>query len=227
MIRRSFASGGASVVVSERDDGDVALAFDGGVLREDSALARGLEAVLGTRRRVVRAKQVHSSIVLPASLIQPGRMPDADGLFSRDSALVPAVMTADCVPIALYAPEESLVEALHAGWRGIVGGVIREGVRALRRQGASSIHAIVGPHICVKCYEFKGDAAPVARAALGDECFVGDQLDLAYAVERDLDELGVVLEPSFGICTRETPSLPSYRGGDVSDRLVMMVAHNS
>jgi YfiH family protein len=203
------------------------MAFDGGVLREASTIAQRLEELVGGRRRVVRAKQVHSSIVLPATLIRPGVMPDADGLFASDADLAPAVMTADCVPIALYAPSESLVGVLHAGWRGIVSGVIREGVRAMRRQGASSLYAMVGPHICVACYEFKGEAEPVARSVLGDECFQEDHLDLSYAVARDLDEQGVVREPSFGMCTRESPTLPSYRGGDVSERLIMAVAQRS
>ncbi|HMC67930.1 MAG TPA: polyphenol oxidase family protein, partial [Mycobacteriales bacterium] len=63
-----------------------------------------------------------------------------------------AVQVADCVPIALVAA--SAVGVVHAGWRGLVAGVVGKSVDAMRGLGATEIEAIVGPCIEPACYEF-------------------------------------------------------------------------
>ena len=63
------------------------------------------------------------------------------------------VRTADCAPIALAAPE-GIVAVAHGGWRGLLDGVLQEVGDAMRRSGASRIHAAVGPCIHPCCYEF-------------------------------------------------------------------------
>ena len=61
-------------------------------------------------------------------------------------------MTADCLPVALIAPEG--VAMIHAGWRGLAADVLKKGVETLREAGAEGdIQAAIGPSIGVCCYE--------------------------------------------------------------------------
>ena len=102
--------------------------------------------------------QVHGTEVVEAAA---GARPDADGLVTARAGLAPLVLVADCVPIALVAPEA--VGVLHAGWRGLHDGIVAAGVRRLRDLGASRVAAAVGPAIGPCCYEV-GDEL---RAAFG------------------------------------------------------------
>jgi copper oxidase (laccase) domain-containing protein len=90
-----------------------------------------------------------------------------DGLVSavRGSAL--AVLTADCASLALGS-EEGIFAAVHAGWRGLVAGVVEATVDAMTAMGASEVVGALGPCIHPECYEFsEADLATVA-ASYGD-----------------------------------------------------------
>jgi copper oxidase (laccase) domain-containing protein len=71
---------------------------------------------------VAWAKQIHSARVLPA--VEPGLQGEGDALTTRNADLALCVVTADCVPILLAGPGG--LAAVHAGWRGIAGGVLPE-----------------------------------------------------------------------------------------------------
>ena len=100
---------------------------------------------------------------------------DADGQVVTRPGVGAVVLTADCLPVALVAPQA--VAMLHAGWRGLAAGVLEEGVRALRALGAQDLAAAIGPGIGPCCYEVGDDV----RAAFGT---TGRTLDLK-AIARD------------------------------------------
>jgi polyphenol oxidase len=112
-------------------------------------------------RRLCASRQVHGVAVqrvaalddLPAQ--SGGGEPlaiDADGHATALPEVGVMVLTADCLPVILAC--EGAVAALHAGWRGLAGGVLEEGVRALRELGgAGEIAAVIGPGAGVCCYE--------------------------------------------------------------------------
>ncbi|MFN8039272.1 MAG: polyphenol oxidase family protein [Acidimicrobiales bacterium] len=81
---------------------------------------------------------------------------EADALVTTSAAVVLAVQTADCAPLALWSPE-GVVAAVHAGWRGIEAGVVGAAVDAMRAAGASSVAGWLGPCIHAECYEFGAD----------------------------------------------------------------------
>jgi len=58
--------------------------------------------------------------VLPAEA--SGLQGEGDALISERDGLALCVVTADCVPVLLAGPDG--LAAVHAGWRGIAGGVI-------------------------------------------------------------------------------------------------------
>ncbi len=68
-----------------------------------------------------------------------------------------AIRTADCIPILFAAPAGGAIAAAHAGWRGLLAGVVLETIHCLQRQGGSrpqEIRCALGPAIGPCCYEF-------------------------------------------------------------------------
>ena len=118
--------------------------------------------------RVHWLRQVHGSTVVvvpaedgpgPGHLDVPPRSVtavldgEADALVSAASSTALAVLTADCASIALGSPE-GVFGAVHAGWRGLVDGVVERAVKAMRDNGATEVVAALGPCIGPECYEF-------------------------------------------------------------------------
>ncbi|MGZ6697705.1 MAG: polyphenol oxidase family protein, partial [Solirubrobacteraceae bacterium] len=133
--------------------------------------------------------QVHGTGVVTAD---PHAAPDADGLVTAAAHLAPLVLVADCLPVALISPEA--VGVLHAGWRGLHGGILAAGVRALRELGATRVAAAVGPGIGPCCYEV-GDEV---RAAFGTS---QRTLDLPAIAAGQLAAAGVEEVHDAGLCT--------------------------
>jgi YfiH family protein len=87
---------------------------------------------------------------------------DADGHATALRGVGMMVLVADCLPVILGS--EGAVAALHAGWRGLAGGILEEGVRALRALGGGGeIVAVIGPGAGPCCYE----VGPEVHAAFG------------------------------------------------------------
>jgi YfiH family protein len=106
------------------------------------------------RERWLESRQVHGATVrIVDELPEPGAAPvEADGVVTTLENAAPVVVTADCLPVALVAPEA--VGMIHAGWRGLAADVLKNGVLALREAGAEGeIHVAIGPSIGVCCYE--------------------------------------------------------------------------
>lgn len=101
--------------------------------------------------------QVHAADVADATrscgAFENGR--PADALVTDDPARVISVKYADCVPILLATPDGRAVAAVHAGWRGIVAGVVPAAVQRLARcsTGHPSLLAAIGPCISFDAFE--------------------------------------------------------------------------
>ena len=138
--------------------------------------------------RLAQGHQVHGTRVV----VDATGAEDADGQVTTDPEGAPIVLVADCLPIALVAPEA--VGALHAGWRGLADGIVAQGVGALRRAGASRVAAAVGPGARGCCYAV-GDGL---RTAFGTS---GETLDLAAIAAGQLAAAGVDEVHDTGLCT--------------------------
>jgi hypothetical protein len=113
---------------------------------------RGLTKPTGLRC----PRQVHGVAVATAQQCAgPGPAPEADVVVSEEIGVRIAVVTADCLPILLAGDRGRVVAAVHAGWRGLAGGVISAGLAALRERSTESekVVALIGPHIGKCCYE--------------------------------------------------------------------------
>jgi copper oxidase (laccase) domain-containing protein len=83
---------------------------------------------------------------------------------ARDDAL--AILTADCASLALGSPE-GIFGAVHAGWRGLLAGVVEATVAAMRARGAVDVVGALGPCIHPECYEFAAADLAVVVDAYG------------------------------------------------------------
>jgi len=222
-----FSDGRGVCFYSERTDGDVRAQFLGSKVRSNSDLMKKIYSVIIRKDVVVvKASQCHSSAVAPVST-RWELVPEVDALVSKDPAILPSVMVADCVPIALYAPKEGVFAAVHAGWRGLVKGVISNAVDTMRSDyHATDLEAVVGPHICARCYEFVGESSETVRSVLGADCFTkdgGSHLDLFACVEKILDTKAVEMIFEEKDCTLCSGDFFSYRGGDTTERIILGV----
>ena len=132
----------------------------------------------------------------------------ADAAVSTCSGLALSVVTADCAPIALVAGNVGAV--VHAGWHGIVEGVIEQTVEVVRAlvEKSTSITAVLGPFIHPASYEFGEDDLGRVAARYGDgvRSATADgrpALDLRAAVLAALSTVGVV---TFDECAADTSS---------------------
>ena len=94
--------------------------------------------------------QVHGTNVIYVPDAE--EIPDADGSYTDKSLTICAVMTADCLPILLCDKAGSEVAAVHAGWRGLCHGVVRQAVGKFRSP-TEQIMAFLGPAIGPKAFE--------------------------------------------------------------------------
>lgn len=183
-------------------------------------LARAEGLAMDDARPVARVHQVHGARVVPACP-SGGPSGDADALWTAEPGLVVSVITADCVPVLLAADGGAAVAAVHAGWRGIVAGVVPKTVEALRTHTGTapeSLHAWVGPSIGVCCYEVSDPVARQVAEAAGTGDVVTTppggrpHLDLVGGVSRQLAAAGVPAPTVVVRCTRcDEERLWSYR----------------
>lgn len=129
---------------------------------------------------LVVPNEVHGSKVMvveePDLLISSEQRDEyfkCDALVTRMTQVCLGVTVADCVPVLFFDEPTGVVAAAHAGWKGIVSGVLPETVTAMRRMGCLSenIHAEIWPSI--SCAHFEVGEEVVVRFA---ECFSGSEM---------------------------------------------------
>lgn len=158
-------------------------------------------------RPLAMVHQVHGASVWPARTL-PGwpNLTKGDGVFACGADLAPAVLVADCLPVAVAA--RGAVAMLHAGWRGLSEEILSAGVAAVRGLvGADApIEAAIGPGIGACCYEV-GEEVRETFAAYGPEVRRGANLDLAAVARAQLSQTGVETVYDVGLCTSCHPEL--------------------
>jgi YfiH family protein len=128
-----------------------------------------LEAAAGNMGfgKSLRLKQVHGRIVLDldrpedAALFGAG-CPEADGLIGSAAGILGLVSAADCVPAFLLDRVHRRWAAVHAGWRGVVAGVLDKAIRVMALDSSSApdeLELYLGPSVCGQCYKVGTDVA--------------------------------------------------------------------
>ena len=226
-----FGVMGLTAFVTTRSAGSFGLGT-GAPAVEGEATARwsilqGELAVAGVPH-LTSARQVHETTVLThdGTRIEAGlhRHEAADGhLLLGPGAL--AVSIADCVPILLAHPDGA-VAAVHAGWRGVAGGILEVAVRAFARAGraADALRMHLGPAICGRCYEVGPD---VYERLTGWQTTRPRQVDLRALLAEQGKALGIRHWSASAECTRcDNRLFYSHRAGD-DGRQIAVIARPS
>lgn len=212
-LRRVAGNGTVRVCFSERSDGDAAP-----VDRAPSSPVTVLRQVHG--RHVVRVDQ-------------PGDRSGAcaDAAWTTTAGATLAVRTADCVPAALYGHDargRSAVAAVHAGWRGMLSGIVEATLAELADHGFGHVRAVIGPHICASHYEF--GAEDLAQALSwggpgvgGTTAWGTPSLDLAEGMRLALRRSGAVIDTELGRCTAADTRYFSHRARAEQGRTALLI----
>jgi YfiH family protein len=145
--------------------------------------------------------QVHGVRVAVAegACARAGTPAQADGQATVTRGVAVTVMVADCLPVAVAG--EGGVAMIHAGWRGLAGGILGEGVRRLHELGVRGpLSAALGPGAGGCCYEV-GDEVHAAFSSHGSAVRRGRNLDLKAIAARELERAGVHRVLDVGLCT--------------------------
>ena len=124
-----------------------------------------LQVLLGVKP--IYLKQVHGTEVVTLSPKTPhGTV--ADACITSEKKLACTIMVADCLPVLFTDLEGRFVAAAHAGWRGLVDGVLRQNVESIRPENpinaaykATKIIAWLGPCIGPSAFEVGAEVKAV------------------------------------------------------------------
>lgn len=113
------------------------------------------EIMGGTPETLAACYQVHSATTHIATKPWRSERPEGDAVVTAIPGIVCAVLTADCAPVLLADAEVGVVGAVHAGWKGALGGIVESAVAAMQTLGAdpARIVAVIGPTIGQASYE--------------------------------------------------------------------------
>jgi YfiH family protein len=195
-------------------------------LEVERAWGRAAALVGAKPAQIVVLRQVHGAdVARVAGATGPHTVAAvADAAVTTAEGVVLAIRVADCVPI-LVASDRG-IGAIHAGWRGIVAGVVPAAIRALAEltgEPPSSFVAAIGPHAGVARYE-TGPEVPDRLVAAGLErdhvATIGpsgrEHVDLGAAVKAQLRAAGVGQIGRIAACTIAAPWLHSHRRDGVA-----------
>lgn len=202
-----------SVVTTRGGDGSV-----GGYAAFNLARHVGDEAAQVTRNRQQLRKglalpqepgwlqQVHGTQVVSLPTAEP--VPEADASVCRTSGLACVILTADCLPVLFCDDAGTVVAAAHAGWRGLLNGVLENTVQAMAC-APTTIRAWLGPAIGPTAFEVGAEVREAfvrhdaqAHAAFVPSVQAGKYLADLYALARQrLQQAGVGHLSGGGACT--------------------------
>ncbi|MCR4922680.1 MAG: peptidoglycan editing factor PgeF [Lachnospiraceae bacterium] len=188
--------------------------------------------------RIIYADQTHSANVFAISGDYPeGRLLNIneeltvkhkggyDSIVTDLPNVLICVHTADCLPLLFYDPVEKVSAIVHAGWRGLCGGIITDTIKVMEdhfNSKAENTVSALSIGICGSCYEVGDDVYEcLAKRHLSNDPkdFLRKRpngkydLDIKKAAARELKNLGISPENIYdiNICTYENKDYASYR----------------
>jgi YfiH family protein len=161
-------------------------------VRQNRAL---LAASQGWTDQPLWLDQVHGPLVVRAETAQG--TPKADGSVTATPGQALAVLTADCLPVLACDREGTVIGAFHAGWKGLLAGVLENGLAAMGRP-AGDLLTWIGPAIGAGSYQIGPEVRdayladdPAHEADFADDGPGHWRFDLAAAARRRLERAGV------------------------------------
>jgi YfiH family protein len=195
-----------------------------------------LANAIGVERDALKfQKQVHGTsirVLSPENHEQHIKEPlnESDGMMTATSGFILCVGIADCAAVLLYDPEHDAIAALHSGWKGTHGDIVRGGIQQMAKRfgtEAASLRAYISPCASGERYVVREDVAQFFAAPalqrLNDEEFLFDN---RLRIQEQLRESGVLsehIEVASG-CTITTEEYHSHRrDGERAGRMVAFI----
>ncbi len=147
-------------------------------------------------------------------------------MISTTSGIPMAIQVADCAPIALIC-ETPVIGIIHAGWRGLLAGIVQNACTEMGELGGHPTTAIVGPCIYPKHYEFGSVELKHMTREFGptveSETLAGTPaLDIPETVKIALRRNNVLDTHYIGDCTASSEKHWSHRVGGDKERQAMI-----
>jgi len=170
----------------------------------------------------------HSPNVVNVKSEYPNVHKDTDALVTRETNLGLVIMSADCAPIVLVDPIAHVVGVVHAGWQGMLVGVVENSVEGMLDLGAETqnMKAIIGPTISAKNfsanqdrYEEVKNKVPSAAVKLSNGDYA---VDIRKGIKTQLAKYQIKTT-DLNICTFENKDLFSYRRDPITGRNATVV----
>ena len=181
-------------------------------------------------------KQVHGREVVRVDAANVDEHPPADALVTSCPGIVLSIRVADCVPVLIAACSGCAVAAVHAGWRGLIAGVIPAAVAAVLGEcggGPGDLVAAIGPCIGVDHFEVGPEVTQAFDEAGLGAVIVADgtgrpHVDLAAAAAAQLTDVGLAasaIDRTDCCVFRDAELFYSYRrDAGVTGRMAAVIA---
>jgi len=178
-------------------------------------------------------EQIHSNHIVKAE--KKGAPQQADASYSIESGVVCAVMTADCLPLLICSKDGKKIAAIHAGWRGLLSGVITNSIYELAKVSLNSKYddllVWLGPAIGPNCFEIGAEVREVflEKSIRYENAFKpktnGKYLADIYELARiELNTLGIFNIYGGNYCTMTEKDLFfSYRRDNQTGRMATLI----
>ncbi|WP_415904608.1 peptidoglycan editing factor PgeF [Neptuniibacter sp. QD48_55] len=184
---------------------------------------------LGLQRNPQWLSQVHGIDIIEAKV--DGVCLEADGCWSQEKGQACIVMTADCLPVLFADGDGKRVAAVHAGWRGLLDGILEQAVGGFQKP--ENLHVWLGPAIGPDAFEVGQEVRDqfVAVQAQANQAFTpvegssGKFLADIYQLARQrLNSVGVNFVSGGEYCTyTDAERFYSYRRDGVTGRMASLI----
>lgn len=136
---------------------------------------------------------------------------EADGVYTTQPGILLNVLTADCLPVIFSRNDGSAIAAVHAGWRGLLDGILEEmAARIEQDDSTANWVAAIGPAAGACCYQVDEALVDQFKQRLSlPNTLISPRyryLDLAAIAEYKLKALGFAAVDTVGSCTICTPN---------------------
>lgn len=171
--------------------------------------------------------QTHSTHVVEVN--QPTKnILDADGVMTTHMNVVCSVMTADCLPVLLTNSNGTQVAAVHAGWRGLVNGILENAVSKMQGEIIAWLGPAIGPNAFEVGNEVRDMFVDVERkASIGFTPSPNEgkwMADMSLLARQRLNSVNVQSVYSSDLCTFQSPEkFYSYRRDGVTGRQASLI----
>jgi YfiH family protein len=185
-----------------------------------------IKDLMGLPSEPVWLEQIHSNRAIQA--VKTELLQQADASYTAEPGIVCAVLTADCLPLLVCSADGSQLAAIHAGWRGLLAGVIGNTLSAMQ---GSNFLVWLGPAIGPDCFEVGAEVrdafmekSPAFKAAFKQQSNDKWLADIYQLARIDLTVLGIDKIYGGGFCTvTEHERFYSYRRDKQTGRMATLI----